>query len=370
MSAHELTYEEREILHRHHDGEASDLDFRRAERLMEQRPEARAYVSALQEVAMAARAAEQEAWERAGQVSVEMWGEAIIARAALAEQAPLESIVGMLDRYHDNEVTEPELADVEALIAQREDVSSYVEGLQALGRGVHAASAKALDEVNFSGFWEGIEARLPRQQEASRQRSNVIELPSAGRRKRGVPSTLERPAFMSEDHQVLLYRYHDGEASAQERAQVAAWAEIDPQVSATLGALDEINLAVRVALEQAQERVEASEIWAGVRDRLEHEISLKDQGVVSLAAHREEAAPAPAVSMFQRYRREAIVALAAVICTVLGIALFGESLPGERVVVEKTVVIVDSVEYEAWRRGARDQGRDRLRVGAGARGPR
>lgn len=331
MKKSALTYEERLLLQRHHDGERAEGERVDAEALLAASEQARAYRAHLDEVHVAAVAAEQEIWESGEAFEVDALISGLDEQGAEVE---LFDLMPLLERYHDAEVSDTERAEVERLLEEREDAAAYLLTLQELQAGVAAGSDGALDTVSFGGFWEGIEARLGDDQVKEAAAPEVIDL---GRERRA--RTTERPAFDIEDHQVLLYRYHDGEVSEQERAQVAAWAEIDESVAATLETLDELSLGVKVAMEQAQERVDLSQIWAGVED----EISKDAPGVISLDKRREE----KAASSWGR-RREAFIAIAAAFCTIIGVGLFKDSLfsPSEQVIVEKKyVVIVDSVEY-------------------------
>ena len=331
MKKSALTYEERLLLQRHHDGERAEEERVDAEALLAGSEQARAYRAHLDEVHVAAVAAEQEIWESSEAFEVDALISGLDEQGAEVE---LFDLMPLLERYHDAEVSDAERAEVERLLEEREDAAAYLLTLQELQAGFAAGSDGALDAVNFGGFWEGIEARLGEEEAEEVAAPEVIDL---GKERRA--RSAERPAFDSEDHQVLLYRFHDGEVSEEERAQVMAWSESDDSVAATLETLDELSLGVKVAMEQAQERVDLSQIWAGVED----EISKDSPDVISLDRRREE----KAASSWGR-RREALIAIAAVVCTIIGVGLFKDSLfgPGEQVIVEKKyVVIVDSVEY-------------------------
>jgi hypothetical protein len=208
-----------------------------------------------------------------------------------------------------------------------------------LGEVFERGHQEEVAEVDFGGFWDSLSARLEQEEQAS-PAAEVVAFPKKPKKK---STTAERPAFTQDDHQVLLYRYHDGEVSEHERAQVMAWAEIDEEIAETLGALEELSLAATVAMEQAQERVDLSSVWAGVSAELADEFGGKAQ-VISLEQKRTEKAEEKPEETGTSHRREAFIALAAVLVTVLGMGLFGDKLFGPRV-VEKTVVIVDSVEY-------------------------
>ena len=340
MTSQKLTYPQRLMLHRFYDGELGPEERARAEALCAGSEAARRYVAYLEEVGHVVSAAEAYAWERAEAPTAQRVAEQAHAQGPKLDELELAELVGLLERYHDDEVDEAERAVVEELMEAREDVAAYMLGLQSARQGLVATQEQALEGVDFGGFWDEIAARLPEQADApSASPRKVVEFPVQPSRR---PTTTERPAFTTENHQVLLYRYHDGEVDEDERAQVKAWAEIDESVAATIGALEELNLSTRVAMEQAQERVELHDIWAGVQAELAGELSGR---VISLEGKRADDEVA-ASSSAQSYRREMFVALAAAICTMIGVGLLGDRIWGnQQVVVEKRVVIVDSVEY-------------------------
>ena len=333
-----LTYEQRVLLQRLEDGDLNTAQEAEARALLEESEEAVAFVDSLGEVQVATRAAEQEAWERADAPDVAK----VVAPAIAGERAPmalpLGDLTGLLDRFHDGEVTAEEMNEVELLLEAREDVAEYLLGMTELGDVFERGHQEEVAEVDFGGFWDSLSARL---EEEEKPAAEVVAFPGKATKKKS--TTAERPAFTQDDHQVLLYRFHDGEGTEQERAQVTAWAEIDPEIAETLGALEELSLAATVAIEQAQERADLSAIWAGVSAELADEFAGSAQ-VISLDSKRAEKDEEKPKETGTRYRREAIIALAAVLATVIGMGVFGDRLFGPRV-VEKTVVIVDSLEY-------------------------
>lgn len=335
-----LTYEQRVLLQRLQDGDLSTAQEAEARALLQESEEAVAFVDSLEEVHVATCAAEQEAWERVDAPAAN----AVAAPALAGERSPmglpLEDLIGLLDRFHDGEATVEEMDEVEFLLEAREDVAEYLLGMTELGEVFERGHQEEVAEVDFGGFWDSLSARLEQEEQAS-PAAEVVAFPGAPKKKKS--TTAERPAFTQDDHQVLLYRYHDGEVSEQERAQVMAWAEIDGEIAETLGALEELSLAATVAMEQAQERVDLSVVWAGVSAELADEFGGKAP-VISLEQKRAEKEEEKPKETGSTHRREAFIALAAVLVTVLGMGLFGDKIFGTRV-VEKTVVIVDSVEY-------------------------
>jgi hypothetical protein len=335
-----LTYEQRVLLQRLQDGDLSTAQEAEARALLQESEEAVAFVDSLEEVHVATCAAEQEAWERVDAPAANAMAAPALAGERSPMGLPLEDLIGLLDRFHDGEATVEEMDEVEFLLEAREDVAEYLLGMTELGEVFERGHQEEVAEVDFGGFWDSLSARLEQEEQAS-PAAEVVAFPGALKKKKS--TTAERPAFTQDDHQVLLYRYHDGEVSEQERAQVMAWAEIDGEIAETLGALEELSLAATVAMEQAQERVDLSVVWAGVSAELADEFGGKAP-VISLEQKRAEKEEEKPKETGSTHRREAFIALAAVLVTVLGMGLFGDKIFGTRV-VEKTVVIVDSVEY-------------------------
>ncbi len=344
MNEHKLTREQRELIERHHDGDVSPEEHAEVEALLAEHAEARAIVEALDEVHVATRAAEQAAWEDAEHRAAED-----VARdaSALADAIPsMGDLAAMLERVHDDEADAFELEAVSTMRDERAEVAEYLSGLEVVRKGATAALEEATQDVDFSGFWGSLSARLELEDAEDEdvtapEPARVVAFPS-----RAKPSTAERPAFDVDEHRVMLYRYYDEEASTDERAQVLAWAEIDPTVSVTLNALEELSFATKVAVEVAEERQDLSRIWSGVAAEIGAE-----SNVVSLdrvREQRDEAANEQApTSWVARHHRELSVGLMAALVTIVGAWMFGAIGTPERVIVEKTVVIVDSVESES-----------------------
>lgn len=320
MTNQKLTYEERVLLQRYHDREVEEAD---VEALLAGSAPAREFLAALEEVGHATRAAELEAWEASGAPDSEAIVDQIDAASPL-EERPLAELVGLLERFHDLEATELEIQDVEALLETREDVVEYLAGLDELHHGLKVSHEEMVADVDFGSFFDAIAGRLD-EDDAIDQAPNVVRFP--GKK----PETSERPAFDLENHRVMLYRNYDQEATEEEAAQVAAWAEIDPQVAQTLGALEELTFAVNVAVETAQERVDLSHLWHDVEAALGEE----DTPVISLDQEREKR------GVIYKYRREFFAAAVAALVTIVGLNFVNGP---QQVVVEKTVVIVESVE--------------------------
>ncbi len=318
---HKLTQAQQALLERYRDGDLTGVEAEQAKELLAQAPEATTFVSALAEVELAARGASQASWEQARAPQASQVASVASASADEVMTQPLEALAPLLERFHDGEVDAHEIALVDELLMAREDVADYLVGLDELQLGLGAGLGE-LELPAQDVFWASLEARL-----APARGPKVLPFPSVAAQ----PSTAERPAFNLEHHLVMLYRCHDGEATAQERAQVSAWAEIDPQVAQRVSALDELRLSAQVACDAMQEPVEWSTIWQGVSAQLGEEAP----GVVSLAKAREA----------RRFggRRELAAAVAAMLCAGLGLGLFADRLLGPREI--KTIVIVDSVEY-------------------------
>jgi len=341
MTDNKLTYDEAKLIQQRRDQEGGD---EAARALLERSEPARVWEQALGEVQLAARGAAQEieervaAWPAAAAISDAAQGATPLAARPLVDLLPL------LDRFLDGEVDEAELEAVAAMLEAREDVAAYLEALDEVGVGVKAASQDVSAMFESGDFWAGINARLDADA-APQAPNNVVQLGAKLDAKRA--STNERPAFSAENHQVMIYRHYDGEVSAAERAQVAAWAEIDPKVATTLKVMEELTLAVRVAVERAQDRADLGEVLRGVHAALEQVLAERKAGVVSLQKARE--AKVERESLWTAHRRDIVAAAVAALVTIIGLGVFGDKLfKGETVVVrERTVVIVDSVESAA-----------------------
>ncbi|MBA2662017.1 MAG: hypothetical protein H0U74_06950 [Bradymonadaceae bacterium] len=309
MTSQALTLWERQILQRHFDGELEMAERAQAAHLLESKASARVFLAALEELTIAVRAAEEAAWQSAPSLSSEAISELAhtsgeLSALALADLAPL------LERFFDGEADHVEALVVAALIEEREDVAAYLEGLDELRSGLRGAQADITAGVDFGGLWSAIDRRLDLQ------------------------------AFDAQEHTVLLYRFHDNQVSASERALVEAWlAAGEPAVLTTITALAELNVAVNASVELAQERADLTELWTGIEARLDESEpkQLPAAPVVSLAAERDR----------RRNVTRSLGALAAAITLLfMGGLLADRFFQSETVIIkERTVVIVDSVEH-------------------------
>lgn len=168
--------------------------------------------------------------------------------------------------------------------------------------------------------------------------------------------------FRPGDHLVLVQRFFDDEVSEKEHQRVTNWIEAGhPEVVAYLEALEEMRLATNASIENAQEQVDFHHLWSGVEagiDDIDAERGgSRGDNVVSIDAARSasesietsQATPqgGGTTRWFNEYRQAIYGAAAAVLLVAAALGLFRDQIFGsqEKVVVEKTVVIVDSVEY-------------------------
>lgn len=315
-----LNIEQRELLQRHYDGALEGTEAAEAEALLESSARARVFVNALEELTVGVRAAATHAWEVADAPEAATIIEYALEATELSE-ATLEELAPMLERFHDGEVAPVEEATVHALLQERDDVADYLAGLEDLSSGIGATGAALADDVDFGGFWNAVNARI-----------DAVDT-----------------SYAADEHRVLLYRYADGEASDQEVAQVDAWiAAGDDEVTSTLAALEEVSIAATGAIERAQEKVDLTDFWHRVEGAIDDEIESQGENVVSLGRKRTEKE-----SFFQRYRQGIAGAIAAML--VLGtVGLFSDQIfgPRETRVIEKTIVVVEEVEYAPGTTGA------------------
>lgn len=342
MTLQTLTYQQRLLLQRYFDGELQEgtEPYIEAKTLIDEVVYARQWVDSLEELALSIKGAEQEMWDRAPQRSSDRVVDVALHASA---DVSLPELAPMIERMHDEEITEEERLYLESLLAEQEEAASYLGTLEAMRYSVQSSHEEALDQVDFTGFFDAIEARLDEAQDVhapTKLEGEVIQFP-------GKPQTVERAPFDMEEHQLLLARFFDGEASTEEKAQVTAWAEIDHKVAETLDVFGELSLATRAAIDELGESVEFSDLWSNVEQELAQDFA-QGPNVISLEVAREEKAleatkPAPS-----RARREFFIAIAAAVLTVFGVGLFSDKLFPSKgtTVVEKTVVIVDSVEYQ------------------------
>ena len=310
----ELTTDERILLQRYYDDELSEREVEVVQTLLNESQTARVFMAALEELTVAAQAADEWAWESADAPTPDVVAQTA-AQAARMVDAPLEELVPLLERFWDGEVVAEEMATVSALMQERDDVADYLARLEEVRESVRVTHAEAVGSVSFDGFWDAVSAKID----------------------------AEAATFDAEEHRVLLYRYHDGEANEVERAQVDTWiAAGEPAVTDTLGALAELRLAPVVGVEIAQERVDFGTLWPAIEDGIDDPVEAQGENVVSLGRERRERR-----GFLADYRQGLFAAVATMLIVAFAAGVFKDQLVGpERVVVEKTVEIVDSVEYQ------------------------
>ena len=308
-----LTLQQKELLERHYDGELSEFEAKKAEKLIASSVTARDFVESLEEIGTATRAAEEQAWSTAN--APEASSVAATAIDSDLTTASLDDLAPLLERFFDGETDDLESEFVASLIDSRDDVADYLTTLDNLRGGI-LGSAEAMPEVDFGGFWDAVSEKID---EAA-------------------------TSFDSEEHRVLLYRFHDGEVSDEEVAQVNGWVDANvPEVVSTLDALREVKLATTCGIETAQEGVDFSSIWAAVEDAMDEDLEAQGDNIVAFgkAKRENETKKQP---ILQRYQQSIYGAVAALFIGGIIIGLFNDQI-FEPKVIEKTVVIVDSVEY-------------------------
>ncbi|MGM0558529.1 MAG: hypothetical protein ACQEVA_19240 [Myxococcota bacterium] len=337
MNSERLTYRECRLIQGLHDGELDRDERERADALLERSTSARVYRAALEELEHAVKAAETSAWESArdGMPAAEKLVELAIG-APDPMEVDIEELAPLLERFHDGEADHAEVAFVQGLLREREDVADYLAALEEISGGVKALGGDLGADVDFSNFWDGIAAGLESE-----------ETPDTDEQ------TREPGEFRPGDHLVLIQRFFDDEVDERERQRVTAWIEQGhPEVIAYIEALEEVRLSVNAGIENAQEQVDFHHLWTGVSEKID---ALEGgENVVSLDAARGERTSPDAkhtgggsTRWFDEYRQAIYGAAAAVLLVGAALGLFRDQIfgPQEQVVVEKTVVIVDSVEY-------------------------
>lgn len=326
MTQENLTYEQALRLQRYVDRELPEEERAAIEAALATRPGWQIYVAALQELKLAVEMAAEAAWEQAPAVDA-----ATIARLAQAasdlSESSLDELAPMLERFHDGEVDEAEAAVIAALLESRDDVAAYLAELDAMSQSIRGSDLSA--GADFGDFWQKIEAGIDHAE------SDAREAPA---------KPLNHPArFDAEEHRVLLYRYHDNEVSAEERARVERWiAAGEPQVDATLGALAELHVGLNAGVELAQDTADFAELWEGVSAGIDRADAEEAAGnVVSFQDRQSDKAAAPR-SLVQ----SPIFALAAAVALLICGAIVSQTfMQQEKIVETRTVVIFDSVEY-------------------------
>jgi antitoxin component HigA of HigAB toxin-antitoxin module len=321
-----LTYEHALLIQRHFDGDLSGPDLRVVERLLLDDESAKQFETSLRELRQLMVAAEDEMWSQADSPDP-----IDVARRAMEAtnlvDASLEELTSLLERFHDGETMPEEALFVDALRETRADVSGYLDALGALRTSVVAGDQQALENVDFGGFWDRVEREIDQvDQEFVDQGDREVVVVEG-----------DREPFVVTDHQMLLQRYLDDEVSTAERRLVDGWVQDgDQSVTGTLAAYGELHLATNAAVELAQEGVDLERILDGVDARLDGEVDTQGTNVVSFDEVQR-----------RRFRWGSQGALlAAGICLALFSGLlFQQLFPNEVIIKEKTVVIVDSVEY-------------------------
>ncbi len=322
MTSKRLTKDDALLLQRHVDGEWRDGEREAAQALLERSQPARIYVSALESLGEAVRAAEEQAWQSAALKSPQSWVELAEASSDLSDTA-LDDLAPMLERFHDGEVDHTEAAVVAALIDERDDVAQYLSELERIAAGIQqAGSAK---DVDFDGFWEGI--------------AEAIDDGDSARK--GSPVGLT--SFDADEHRELLYRYHDGETSAEEQRQVEAWIDADePEVDQFLGALAEVHLGVSAGIEVATKDADLDQIWDGLGEHLDAiDAERAADNVVSFESSPKRK---PASNSGPDWVKPLFAAAAAVALLTTGALIGPQLFQDDEPVETQTLVIFDSIE--------------------------
>ena len=248
MIHEELTYSQRELLHRWHDGELEGAEERRAEELVDSSQAARSYVESLEGIGAFARAAIDEAHPaRSKRPTAESIVEAAEGAPPMADE-PLADLAPLLERYNDGEVTEAERTAVDALRTEREDVDDYLGRLDWLGGAVRAADREIGESTDMGQMWEGVAARL-----------DAGEADAA-------------PDFEPARDAELIHRYADEEVDEAERRKVEGWLEDSSSEAAQMfEAIGQLGDATRLAFEEARADVDMDTLWEGVSERLDQQ---------------------------------------------------------------------------------------------------
>lgn len=302
-----------------HDGEVSKG---LVSELLNNSSHARVYLTALQELAGATKAAMEEAWGKVDATNaVADWSEAAFSATRLLDME-LHELAPMLERFHDDEVSTMESASVLALMQEREDIANYLENLDTLGGNVKSLDFS--DGVNFDGFFANIAAELNIETKAT---SNVVRLDHA---------------FSYEEHAVLLQRFFDNETTPREKQRVQSWLDSNNvDVIGALDALEELNLATTIASDQAVEQADFTNLWSSIQNEISqtNELPAQSEQVVQLGAFREKKEEE---SFFQKYQQSIFTAVAAVLL----LAVFGPQMFGTEKHTVERIVIIDGISSE------------------------
>lgn len=302
-----------EKIQRFHDGELKEdsiVD------LLNQSPQARVYLSALTELSLATKAAMDHAWEQAEtKDAVSTWTTAAFEASQLVDYKLID-LAPLLERFHDDEVSEFESASVLALMQEREDIANYLENLDGLSQSLKNTLTSSIisKKISFDGFFNRISTEL------------------------GFDDQNLEHAFSIEEHTVLLQRYFDDEVSKVEKQRVQSWIDAEQiEVIEMLAALEELKLTTTIVSEHASEKMDFTNFWSGIEEELN--FSSVSSPIVSLGSFRAKKDAEKEKSFFQKYQQGIFTALAAVAL----ISIFGPMWiqPNERVV--ERIVIVDGV---------------------------
>ncbi len=332
-----VTKQQRDLLTRWFDGELDgEREAKEVEALIESDEDARLWISVLKEIRFATRGAFREARDRADLAS----GAEVADRAAdvpPVSQLPLEQLAPLLEAYHDDAVTEPERRVVDRLCEEREDVETFVDGLDRLGESVRLATSAGVSGSGSVELWDDIASEID-----------------------GI------------DREKLLMRYVDGELDGAdlERAE-SILADEGPEgdeARRLVDHLDELGDAVRAADHEIVD-TDLGEIWAGVDDALADEWRADEADVIDFSSevssggassdsHDSEhdgpkagtqSEPEHAgrvVPLFSEYGQAIAGAAAAVVFMMAGGLLYQNFMAGDAG-PQKQVVIVDNYEEKS-----------------------
>jgi anti-sigma factor RsiW len=349
MATEALTDDQRSLLLRWFDGELDNrAEVDRVEQLVETSGRARAFVETLEELQSSTVAA----FDAALPADDELPGAPQVVERAIdadpLEESPLDELAPLLERYHDDEITDPARAAVERLVDRRDDVAAYLQHLETLGDATRAARDAALEEVELDGLRDDIDRDVA-----------YTDHPD------------DPPAYDPNRDEPLLHRFVDGELPESKRDLVETWLEDDPDAARTVETLEDLGGAAEAAHQQATERVDFGSLRSDIDDRISELDSDADDhtddesaDVVSLDSSRSDGGRTgdsqtadethndsdrpQTTGWFSGYRQGLVGAAAAALLVAAAGVVFGTNLfENERVVVkEKTVVIVDSVQYD------------------------
>lgn len=298
-----LTPSQISFLQRYADGEATLPEQRDCKELLKTE-QAQAFLADLETLQAAARVAEEAIWAKNTQVTDTI----LSAIGGNGMSASVEDLHPLLERFFDGECDDAEASFVASLIDERPDVADYLAELDTLRAGVRVFDEDMGARADLSSLWSGIENRLDQ-------------------------------SGLKAEQKALLNRHFDGEVSASEKVAVAAMLQTDDEARAIHDALSELRLATQAAMDTASEGVDFAPIWGAVEAAMDADLESQGENIVALGARRREK------SFVQTYRQSILGAVAALVAVALVGGMFGSFMTPERVIVEKTIVIVDSVEY-------------------------